>query len=71
MRSTDGGTCYLPGLAYHLETTDIRLISPQAYHQLYRGYSLLDGDTFDLHLDKPVNDDNLERVIGVPIDRMS
>ena len=35
---------FIPGLAYHLPTTDIRLMSPQAYHQLYGGESTLNGD---------------------------
>ena len=42
--ATNGDVLYLPSLAYHLDTADIRLFSPQTYHQLYGGSSKLDGD---------------------------
>ena len=42
--ATNGDLLYLPGLAYHLDTADIRLFSPQTYHQLYGGSSTIDGD---------------------------
>ena len=38
--ASNGDLLYLTGLAYHLETADIRLFSPQAYHQLYGGRSV-------------------------------
>ena len=40
----NGDLLYMPGLAYHLTTADIRLFSPQTYHQLYGGSSTIDGD---------------------------
>ena len=42
--ATNGDLLYLPGLAYHLDTADICLFSPQNYHQLYGGSSTIDGD---------------------------
>ena len=42
--ATNGEVLYLPSLAYHLDTADIRLFSPQTYHQLYGGSSQFDGD---------------------------
>ena len=42
--ATNGDILYLPGLAYHLPTADIRLLSPQAYHQMYGGESRVDGN---------------------------
>ena len=48
--ATNGDLLYLPGLAYHLETADIRLFSPQTYHQLYGGSSVIDGYRVIMHL---------------------
>ncbi len=31
-------------VAYHLPNTDVRLFSPQVYHQLHGGHSDVDGD---------------------------
>ena len=53
MKATNGDILFLPGLAYHLKTADIRLFSPQTYHQLYHGRSSLDGDHVVMHLKKP------------------
>ena len=39
-----GGVIYLPMVAYHLPNTDVRLFSPQVYHQLHGGHSTVDGD---------------------------
>jgi hypothetical protein len=39
-----GGVIYLPMVAYHLPNTDVRLFSPQIYHQLHGGHSTVDGD---------------------------
>ena len=39
--ASDGTLIYLPLLCYHLPTADIRLISPQTYHQLHGGESRL------------------------------
>ena len=32
---------FLPGVAFHIPTTDIQLMSPQSYHQGWGGYSLV------------------------------
>ena len=41
---TDNGkVVYLPMVAYHLPNTDVRLFSPQIYHQLHGGHSTVDG----------------------------
>ena len=39
-----GSNIYLPCVSYHLPTTDVRLFSPQVYHQIYGGDSLVNGD---------------------------
>ena len=38
-----GKVVYLPMVAYHLPNTDVRLFSPQIYHQLHGGNSTVDG----------------------------
>ncbi len=68
IRATNGDWCWIPSLAYHLPTTDIRLISPQAYHQQYGGHSIITGDAFELHLAKPVGEEFVPHVLRVPID---
>jgi hypothetical protein len=39
----NGKDVYLPCVSYHLSTTDVRLLSPQIYHQLHGGSSTIDG----------------------------
>ncbi len=39
----NGKDVYLPCVSYHLPTTDVRLFSPQTYHQLHGGSSTVDG----------------------------
>jgi hypothetical protein len=39
----NGKDVYLPCVSYHLPTTDVRLFSPQIYHQLHCGSSTIDG----------------------------
>jgi hypothetical protein len=68
IRATNGDWCWLPSLAYHLPTTDIRLISPQAYHQQYGGRSIITGDVFAMHLKKPVGEGFVPHVLRIPID---
>lgn len=70
MKATNGQICYLPCIAYHLPQTDVRLISPQSYHQKYFGRSELDGKLFTMHLAKAVNG-HLRHSIEVPIDPVS
>ena len=45
-----GMDVFLPCVAYHLPTTDVRLFSPQIYHQLHGGHSIVDGDKVVLKL---------------------
>ena len=35
----NGNPVYLPCVSYHLPETDVRLFSPQTYHQIHGGYS--------------------------------
>jgi hypothetical protein len=39
-QATNGKDIFLPGVFFHLPTADIRLMSPQSYHQRWAGYSL-------------------------------
>ena len=39
-----GNDVYLPCVSYHLPSTDVRLFSPQVYHQIYGGHSIVNGD---------------------------
>ena len=59
---TNRKTVYLPCLSYHLPSTDIRLFSPQTYHQLYGGHSSLDGDKVVMHLENKTK-------IKIPVDK--
>ena len=54
-KASNGDVIFMPGLAYHMESTDIRLISPQAYHQVWSGHSVVTGSQYHLHLNKPAN----------------
>ena len=54
-----GHPVYLPCVSYHLPSTDVRLFSPQTYHQMHGGYSEVYGDcirmllktsTIDIHI---------------------
>ena len=51
-KATNTDTIYLPCLCYHLVTADIRLLSPQTYHQLYGGSSEIDGKAVLMSLPK-------------------
>ena len=66
--ATNGDKVYLPGLAYHLDTADIRLFSPQTYHQLYGGSSYLDGDSVVMKLTKQPHL-HIRHNIEIPIDK--
>ncbi len=46
----NGKNVYLPCVSYHLPTTDVRLFSPQIYHQLHGGSSTIDGANVCLRL---------------------
>ena len=39
-----GNDIYLPCVSYHLPETDVRLFSPQTYHHIYGGHSIVNGD---------------------------
>ena len=40
----NGNPAYLPCVSYHLPETDVRLFSPQTYHQMHGGYSEVHSD---------------------------
>ena len=40
----NGNPVYLPCVSYHLPETDVRLLSPQTYHQMHGGYSEVHSD---------------------------
>ena len=67
-KATDGSTCFIPGLAYHLPTTDVRLFSPQAYFQHYGGDATINSEEVCIHLKKSVTDRNSTHTIKLPID---
>jgi hypothetical protein len=55
-----GEDVFLPCIAYHLPTADIRLFSPQTYHQMHDYSSTITGKQVIMHL----KDHN----ITIPID---
>ena len=59
-----GSDIYLPCVSYHLPTTDVRLFSPQVYHQIYGGDSLVNGDKVVMR----TRDDRGQIEIPIPID---
>jgi hypothetical protein len=62
---TNGNDVYLPCVSYHLPLTDVRLFSPQIYHQLHGGHSVVNGDEVEMKIRKEV------AAISIPIDRNS
>ena len=62
-----GNDVYLPCVSYHLPSTDIRLFSPQVYHQIYGGHSVVNGDEDVMR----VHEDGHPITIAIPIDRDS
>jgi hypothetical protein len=66
--ATNGEDLWLPGLAYHLDTADIRLFSPQTYHQLYGGQSTIDGDRVIMYLQQQPHL-KIRHNIEIPIDK--
>jgi len=66
MTATNGDVLFVPGLSYHLPESDIRLMSPQAYHKLYGGCSVVDGEKVDWRLNKQF-DMSLVHRIEIPI----
>ena len=67
MRATNGDTCYVPGIAYHMPECGIRLMSPQAYHQQFDGHSEIDGEKYTFFLAQAANGPR-KHVIQVPIE---
>ena len=60
-----GNDVYLPCVSYHLPTTDVRLFSPQVYHQIYGGHSIVNADKVVMC----VRHDGKLKTIPIPIDR--
>jgi hypothetical protein len=60
-----GNDVYLPCVSYHLPSTDVRLFSPQVYHQIYGGHSIVNGDEVIMR----IRYDNEQKTISIPIDR--
>ncbi len=54
---------YLPCVSYHLPMTNVRLFSPQIYHQLHGGHSVVNGDEVVMKFLKE------GASISIPIDR--
>ncbi len=46
----NGNPVYLPCVSYHLPKTDVRLFSPQTYHQMHGGYSEVHSDCIHMLL---------------------
>jgi hypothetical protein len=60
-KNDKGDDVYLPCISYHLPTAEIRLFSPQTYHQMHGGYSTVSADEVKMHLKG--------HTIVVPIDK--
>ena len=60
-RDANGQDVFLPCVSYHLTTTDVRLFSPQTYHQLHGGKSVVDANEVTMHLEG--------HKVVIPIDR--
>ncbi len=48
--NTDDNPVYLPCVSYHLPEMDVRLFSPQTYHQMHGGYSEVYGNSVQMKL---------------------
>jgi len=57
----NGKPVFVPCVSYHLPTTDVRLFSPQTYHQLHGGRSIVEGFNVTMQLRR--------RNIVIPINR--
>ena len=60
-----GKDVYLPCVSYHLPLTDVRLFSPQVYHQIYGGHSIVNGDEVVMR----ICDERGPITIAIPIDK--
>jgi hypothetical protein len=52
-------------VSYHLPSTDVRLFSPQVYHQIYGGHSIVNGDEVVMR----IRDEHGPITIAIPIDK--
>ncbi len=68
LTATNGDELLVPGLSYHLPECDIRLMSPQVYHKLYGGCSIVDGDKVDWRLNKQFDMSDVHR-IEIPLNK--
>jgi hypothetical protein len=59
----NGNHVYLPCVSYHLPSADVRLFSPQIYHQLHGGHSVVNGNKVVMKFRKD------GALISIPIDR--
>ena len=48
----NGKDSFIPCISYHLPTTDVRLFSPQTYHQLHGAHSIIKGFNVKMVLNK-------------------
>ncbi len=60
-----GNNVYLSCVSYHLPLTDIRLFSPQVYHQNYGGHSVVNNNEAVMR----VREEGHPIAIAIPIDR--
>jgi len=69
MTASNGDTIYLPIYCYHLPSADIRLLSPQSYHQLHPGRSGLeqDGTMVEMHLPQQ-GPGHPSHIISIPVE---
>ena len=50
----NGKYVFLPCISYHLPTTDVRLFSPQTYHQLHGAHSIIKGSNAQIVLNNHI-----------------
>ena len=48
-QNDQGKDTFSPCVSYHLPTTDVRLLSPQTYHQMHGGNFRLSGDSVEMY----------------------
>jgi len=68
LKATNGDELLVPGLSYYLPDCDVRLMSPQVYHKLYGGCSIVDGDKVEWRLNKQIDMDEVH-CIEIPMDK--
>ena len=70
-KTVEGKDIYLPLLCYHLETADIRLLSPQTYHQLHGGDSHLIGNGSAVAMEILSGPNSPSEQIVIPIEKQT